>query len=90
MPQRSKGARLWLRRPGAAKIGLDYPRRTKANKHCRGPNDRRHAEEQLAAYLAPKALAIARARSRSRPILIADAMSLYAADRGPSIAPPPS
>jgi integrase len=89
MPQRSKGARLWLRpawgderavwiiRDGRKRVSTGF-----------GPNDRGRAEARLAAYLAEKHQP---SRERGRDpaeILIADALSLYAADRGPSVRSP--
>jgi integrase len=89
MPQRSKGARLWLRPAcGSEKsVWIIRDGRKRVSTGC-GPNDRGQAEKQLAAYLAEKHQP---SRERGRDpseILVADAMSLYAADRGPSIRSP--
>jgi integrase len=89
MPQRSKGARLWLKPPWEDEKSVwiirDGRKRTSTGF---GPGDRGSAEKALAAYLAQKH---APSRERGRDpaeILVADALSLYAADRGPSVRNP--
>lgn len=89
MPQRSKGARLWLRpgRGAEKPVWIIRDGRKRASTGC-GPSDRGEAEKRLSAYLAEKH---APSRERGRDpaeILVADALSLYAADRGPSIRSP--
>jgi hypothetical protein len=89
MPQRSKGARLWLRpawgndkpvwiiRDGQRRIGTGF-----------GPNDRERAEARLAAYLAQKHQP---SRERGRDpaqVKIADVISIYATDRGSKVSSP--
>jgi integrase len=89
MPQRSKGARLWLRPAWGEEKPVWIIRDGRERRSTGfGPGDRREAEKQLAAYLAEKH---APSRERGRDpaeILVADALSVYAADRGPSIRNP--
>lgn len=89
MPQQSKGARLWLKPAWGDEKSVWIIRdgRSRASTGC-GPGDRGSAEKQLAAYLAKKHQP---SRERGRDpseIHIANAMSIYATDRGPSISSP--
>jgi integrase len=89
MPQRSKGARLWLK-PGwedEKPVWIIRDGRKRHSTGC-GPIDRGEAEKQLAAYLAKKHQP---SRERGRDpaeIRIADAMSVYATDKALSIRSP--
>jgi hypothetical protein len=88
MPQRSKGARLWLRPAGREKSVWVIRDGSKQVRTGCGPGEREAAERFLSDYLAEK---YRPARERGRDpdqIPIADVINIYASDRGGEIKNP--
>jgi integrase len=88
MPQRSKGARLYLRRDrGQPSVWIIRDGQNRISTRCRA-HERAEAERRLADHLAQK---YRPSRERGRDpaeIPVADALNFYVTERGPSIRRP--